>query len=327
VTENSSRVAVWGASTNPDGSLAFGMTAQVPVQPGRVEHPVVLPINVDHDSYSLVYSPEESELVFTEPVLVAALSAPPCYASGQNSGACVTSFGQAESTGSEQDWSVTLSASIIIGLSSGVNVPFVKVEAETEHKISLALSYTGSHAYQLVKSVTFTTGPLEDTVVFTSVPYDKYTYRILDHPDPAQVGQRIAYFVPREPVTLQVERGFYDEHIVQDATRVGSNVFTHRIGDPSSYPTAADRDPYVSIPRRVTDVSPCHTSTSSGETPSPSATIWDHEVSCPCPCGDVPVRTITFPNGRHSISAASHPPATYRSAPRIAEGASPHISM
>ena len=65
---------------------------------------------------------------------------------------------------------------------------------------------------------------------------------------------------------------------------------------------------------------------SSGVTPSPSATICAHAVSWPCPWGDVPVFTITSPEGKHSIVAPSHPPAAYRSAPRMFDGASPHIS-
>ena len=66
---------------------------------------------------------------------------------------------------------------------------------------------------------------------------------------------------------------------------------------------------------------------SSGVTPRPSATICDHVVSWPWPCGDVPVATTTFPVGRHRIVAASQPPAAYRNAPRMFDGARPHISM
>jgi hypothetical protein len=86
-------------------------------------------------------------------------------------------------------------------------------------------------------------------------------------------------------------------------------------------------DPYVSMPSGVTAVSPWSTSMSSGVTPSPSATICAHAVSWLWPCGDVPVFTITLPVGRHSIVAPSHPPAAYRRAPRMFEGANPHISM
>ena len=74
-------------------------------------------------------------------------------------------------------------------------------------------------------------------------------------------------------------------------------------------PTESDREPYVSMPSGVTCVSPCRTVMSSGVTPRPSATICDHVVSCPWPCGDVPVATTTLPVGRQRIVAASQPPA------------------
>src|SRR5262245_57540456 len=54
-------------------------------------------------------------------------------------------------------------------------------------------------------------------------------------------------------------------------------------------PTVNERDPYVSSPLTDVRVSPCSTSTSSNATPSWSATIWLHAVSCPCPCALLPV--------------------------------------
>src|SRR5579859_43419 len=92
-------------------------------------------------------------------------------------------------------------------------------------------------------------------------------------------------------------------------------------------PTATDRDPYVSQPCGAVRVSPCSTSTSSKATPSWSATIWLHEVSCPCPCGLVPVTTSTLPVGRTRTVAASQPPPAYRICPSTRDGAQPHASM
>ena len=74
-------------------------------------------------------------------------------------------------------------------------------------------------------------------------------------------------------------------------------------------------------------VSPCSTSTSSNATPSWSATIWLHAVSCPWPCGLVPVMTSTLPVGSIRIAACSQPPAAYRSEPSTRDGARPHISV
>ena len=73
-------------------------------------------------------------------------------------------------------------------------------------------------------------------------------------------------------------------------------------------PTTSDREP-VSRPRGEVWVSPCSTSTSSNATPSLSATIWLHAVSCPCPWALAPVITSTLPVGSIRIEAVSQPPA------------------
>ena len=81
------------------------------------------------------------------------------------------------------------------------------------------------------------------------------------------------------------------------------------------------------MPSADTAVSPWSTSTSSGSTPSASAVICDQVVTCPWPCGEVPVITVTLPVGWQRMVAASQPPAPYLSAARTWDGARPHISM
>src|ERR1022692_4047529 len=56
-------------------------------------------------------------------------------------------------------------------------------------------------------------------------------------------------------------------------------------------------------------VSPCSTITSSSGTPNSSAAIWAKVVSSPWPCGEVPVMTVTLPDGSILTVALSHPPA------------------
>ncbi len=246
VTENASAALVWGASEDDVGNVSFGTVAQFPLSQGVVDNPVIAPANVDQDSFALSHTLVNKTVVFTEPLLVATLAAAPCYASEQNTDACTTSFGQSTSSGNEQDFSFTVAASIIVGLSSGVTVPLVKVEAETEHKISVALTATGSHSYSVEKSVSFETGPIEDTVIFTTVPYDRYTYEILSHPNPTQVGQFRTYLIPRDPITVQVERSFYNQHVLSGSPIVGTGIFSHTPGDPTTYPTTSERDDTLS---------------------------------------------------------------------------------
>src|SRR5215208_3209366 len=69
------------------------------------------------------------------------------------------------------------------------------------------------------------------------------------------------------------------------------------------------------MPSGCTAVSPCRTSISSKPAPRRSATICENVVTCPWPCGDVPISACTLPVGSTRIVAASQPPAPYLRAP------------
>jgi len=48
--------------------------------------------------------------------------------------------------------------------------------------------------------------------------------------------------MPREPVTRQAERGFFNRTVVDGSLQVGADVFGHTIGDVSTYPTRAQKN-------------------------------------------------------------------------------------
>ena len=92
----------------------------------------------------------------------------------------------------------------------------------------------------------YTTGPIEDTVIFTSIPYDVYTYTMISNPDAELIGEKVVVAIPRSPVTLQVERDFYNANVIHDGPKVDSSVFTHTPGNPPSYPDVSTKDSLVS---------------------------------------------------------------------------------
>ena len=207
--------------------------------------PVVLPVNVDKDSFVVDYSEGEYQLVFTEPVVLAALAGPPCQTGiEQNTDACTTSYGKGSSTTASAEAAITLSASGHWGVSGGFSLPIIKtgVEVEVEETTTVSVTAAIQGSYTVTKSVVYTTGPLEDTVVFTTVPYDQYTYTIVSHPEPEAVGKTIVISVPREPITLQAERDFYNSKVVDSGPKIDSSVFTHQLGNSATYPTRAEKN-------------------------------------------------------------------------------------
>jgi len=206
--------------------------------------PILVPCNVDIDGLALKYSDGSYALVFTEPVLIAALAAAPCANGiGQNVDDCVTSYGQSESQDIGVDGTITVSASVFVG--GEAKIPVFDVGVETEQRVTASASFSAGRSYSLEETVEFTTGPIEDTVVFTTIPVDQYTYTVLSHPDPTLVGSKVTINLPRSPITLQVTREFYNSHVPAGSFQVGSNVFQHTPGNIDSYPTEGDADALI----------------------------------------------------------------------------------
>ncbi|MFW2388325.1 MAG: hypothetical protein ACN4G0_08310 [Polyangiales bacterium] len=202
-------------------------------------------VDLDQDSMSLEYDNGSYRLLFTEPIVLAALAAAPC---SPDTGpavddACRTAFGKAVSDTEER----TDSWSIIAGVSVGYEAEFsalgVKVgSAEAILNTRNEGRFYGGDAYTLTTQVVRETGVLEDSVIFSTVPFDVYTYRILSHPNPELIGGEVQVRLPRSPITIMATREFYNENIAEDGIPIDERIFEHTAGDPLSYPTVAEKD-------------------------------------------------------------------------------------
>ncbi|MEO0603379.1 MAG: hypothetical protein AAF211_18210, partial [Myxococcota bacterium] len=134
-------------------------------------------------------------------------------------------------------------AGVTVGFSQsfsvfGVEVGGVEVLSSVETSVGRTLGET----YALTKRVVHTTGPLEDSVLFTTIPMDQYTYTITSHPNPELIGGEIVVSTPRTPIEALVTRELYNTSILEPELAIDERVFSHVEGDPRSYPTTADRD-------------------------------------------------------------------------------------
>lgn len=253
-SQSTNRLEVWGLSdpiedpSGPDAQLGqWRMLKSIEIEPpgsGEPVRPVLVTANVNHDSLSISFDEGEYQLVFTEPVLIAALAASPCFSDlGQNTDACRTEFGTAESTTVAIEDTFTVTAGVTVGFESEFSVLGVKSAGiEVLGTVKRHASRIESEAYTLTKRIVYTTGPIEDTVVFTTIPLDQYTYTITSHPDPELINSKIVVSMPRSPVEIQVERSFYNANVVPGGPMIDASVFTHEAGDPLSYPSQADKD-------------------------------------------------------------------------------------
>lgn len=239
-------IHVWGLSAIESVSFAELSTITVTDRfntQGRPE-PLLLPINLDTDSPALKYSEGEYQLVFTEPLVIAALAAEPCAEGiGQNLDACATAFGQGETTVVSAELTVTVKAGIHAGVQSEAKLPIVGgVSASLKESVTVTASLSAGAAYTVEKSRTFTTGSLEDGVVFTTIPFDRYTYTILSHPDPDLVGGTVIVSLPREPIILKVDRDFDNANIVESSITIDEQIFDHVPGAIDGYPSVGRKN-------------------------------------------------------------------------------------
>ena len=224
-------VALWPEDMNAFASLNPPDTSHV--------NPMVVPVDVDNDNVRMVKYTNQHVLDFTEPIVLAALAAPPCQQGiGQNTDACTTTWGSASSATAERTYNVTVSGSASFGLGAA------GAGAETDFKntLSFAASHEASKSYELTRSLAFTTGPSEDSVVFVAVPIDRYTYQTIASTDPAALGEPYDILLPRDLIQLIATREYYNASIQPDALHIDDRVFTHIPGRISSYPNASQKD-------------------------------------------------------------------------------------
>lgn len=196
------------------------------------------------------------EFVLTEPLVLAAIAAPPCaHDIGQNTDACTSSWGTATVSGTDTERDVSYKAGILAGfeMEFGAGAGVI-VDADTKvfglsAKLALAteLAFHQSESYEVTRSVTFETGPMEDSVVFVSTPYDLYNYEVIastlvnmEDTGADREIQRLG--LPRTPVIRMAEAGYYNDHTVDSAFKIGPSVFQHTTGRIDSYPTRFERD-------------------------------------------------------------------------------------
>jgi len=228
-------------------------------------NPIILPFDADGYNEGSVQTLQfvEHQLTFTEPLLLAAMAAPPCsFNIDQNIDACTTSWGQSTSTGQSEEFAISFSAGVTVGIKEeiqagggvGATVSATVFSFEAKLSLSTELSHIEVESYDLTKTVSFETGPMEDSVVFTSIPYDTYVYEVvsmtIDEGDAiGDVKLRQNLAMPRPPIIRLAERNYYNHNTTDSAVKVDLDVFTHKAGDIESYPTPAERDEILDLRR------------------------------------------------------------------------------
>jgi hypothetical protein len=254
---------------------------------GRAINPQLLPFNANiaDEGEVRVMQFVGHFLDFTEPLVIAALAAPPCIEDvGQNLEACTTAWGRSESVSVEGEREIKFKAGVSIGAKWEQSVPITGTQvAEFSIKGTLEreASRLKSESYEVTKTITFETGPLEDSVVFTSIPYDMYRYIEVASTSADGPGMTYDIGLPREAAIRLATARFYNAHTKATAMKIDESVFRHRAGDRESYPTLAERDEILAS--RRTQIQALRTD---------CPFCWQADPERPVPFLDGPLRTF-----------------------------------
>ncbi len=187
----------------------------------------------DYDGDSITVEFQNSELLFSDPHPIAVIASNPFWNGISMDGQ--TSFGNTVSTTQETEKNIGFSVGVSFGYEAEGIFDIYKASVKTTFESSF--DWTATNSVSIEESYTYSTNN-EDQVVFTAIPYDVYYYKVVQAPDANMIGKKISVNLPRKPITLPVERSFYNDHN-GDAADIDATVLTHKIGEPLSYPTKA----------------------------------------------------------------------------------------
>lgn len=218
-----------------DGSFAWNQVF-APAQTGglfddRSNFPSIFAVDLEGESTRIGKVPGESKVSFTEPLILAAISAPPAFAeSSQNLESTVTELGDAEGPVG----SFVVSVETLVSFED----PTLGVDADLFERIrdQLRPEYLEGGFYSSSVSPLLVTGSTEDTVVYTSIAFDRFTYEVLQSNESPQFnGARLIVSIPREPLISAMELQTFNQNAINGVAKVDKSILPQGVGSPMSY--------------------------------------------------------------------------------------------
>lgn len=107
---------------------------------------------------------------------------------------------------------------------------------ETKATFGASFTYGTSTSVETTVSHTYSAIGGEEVVLFSCIPVDVYTYKVLRSPNQASIGTEVTVNVPRKPQIVSMSRDKYNA-LPELPAPIGDDVLGYTIGVPSSYPT------------------------------------------------------------------------------------------
>ena len=218
---------------------------------GKTAAVIAVP-DADGDSIYLKYN--KHKFFWADPVIIAALASPPyfdslpsdMYTNSQ------TTYGRSRTTssGSSESFSVSAGAYISTEIKAGGSAAAGVFESEFEAMKSSGLE--NERMTEVSYTQSFSTSGGEDTVVLTTVAFDAYAYTAYYPGEDGKVSEApYIVCVPRNSAdAIRTASISYDDYLDFRQYAEGvlpdlSDVFTHKIGSPDSYPKDAPSGTHI----------------------------------------------------------------------------------
>ncbi len=236
------------------------------------ENAIVVATNVDQDSLIVQYGGDVPEYTATpdpaEPIpmiheehtvyfgdnrLIAVVAAPPCADGiGQNLEGCSTGFGTTIGAGLSTGFTVSKRVGALVGVEEEIQGGFVFASVtlqkfEVEITAELELSAHIESTIEISRTVTDYTVYGEDIVIFSTTPYDRYTYQVVSHSDEVADGKLITVDIPQRPKILTATREYYNSHNGEQMD-IGPSILQHVPGQLDTYPRGNEVQSHFNLP-------------------------------------------------------------------------------
>jgi len=257
--EGNNEIIIYGYDAGTDRFTEVASTLTVGGSRFDRINPVIVPMNTDSDT--IVYALKKHEFTIMNPIPLGVLAAPPCELGiGQKLDNCTTTWGQSTTLGVNREKGYQISASATVGMhlehqscavvavGAGVAECITDLELEIKGTVDAALGKSHAKGYELTKSIAFTTGPLEDSIVYTVLPVDTYYYTPLLYAK-GEGNVDLVVTLPRDPVLGIAQLSYYNNSVHNAKDRIPADTFQHIPGDLSSYPSKVDKDYILSQKR------------------------------------------------------------------------------
>ncbi|QDU68173.1 hypothetical protein [Engelhardtia mirabilis] len=223
----------WG---DPGGPITNSWTSTAQSS-GSPYPPVLVAGDFDADGFAIRFTGVKFTSL-SDPMPMVVLSAVPTRAGiSQNYDGCETSYSL--TTSSSQSIGVTTGVTASVYTGFAVSDLFDLFGVSARQTIAGALTTTETQSFTESFIQGYATDFSTDSVVFQGTLFQSYEYEILAAPDPDQVGAYFTFDVPVESRVYKWTVDYYNAQ-VEPELRIGTDVLSHTIGDPTSYPSLTE---------------------------------------------------------------------------------------